>query len=179
MTQVASVDYANKRIYLHSDTVVNGFDSIAAYAEIVEARYLNVSDERNFYPIIYAQGHEPKGGGRYTPRRARLVEGARYVPYDTDHVLVLLTETIIPEEGLTQQDCFDRSSLSAGVVVDIDNQAPQVEIIEIATGAVNASDIQTAVWGAPDTTGGSGTMGALLRALRTLAKNIFGISAAK
>lgn len=141
MTQIASIDYVNLRVHLHSDTVVNGLDSLAAYAEERELRRLNANGERNFLPILSAEGNEPKGSGKYTPRRAKLRPPARWVPYPTSHDLVLLTETIIASEGLTQQGCFDRSSLPPGVEVNIDNQAPQVEIIKVIQGsAVTAQD---------------------------------------
>ena len=124
--QVSHVDYQTRRIFLHVDTVTEGFDSIEAYREIRALRQINAFGERNFLPLISAQGNEPTGPNTATPRRAVLAEGARYVPYDTDHTLRLLTETVIPSEGLSQQGAFERVDIDASV--DIDNQAPEVEI---------------------------------------------------
>lgn len=133
MVQVAFVDYPARRIFLHPDTITEGFNSIEAYREVRAARRVNENGERNYLPILAAQGNEPTGGGRFTPRRAVLAPGARFVPVDQAHTLRLLTESIIPSEELSQQGVFDRSAV--GSAVDIDNQAPQVEIIAVAVGS--------------------------------------------
>ena len=47
MTQIASEDYVNKRIYLHADTVTSGFDPAVMQQEHRALRRLNANDERN------------------------------------------------------------------------------------------------------------------------------------
>ena len=133
MTQVAFVDYPARRIFLHPDTLTQGFDSIEAYREVRALRRLNTNLERHYLPLLTAEGNRAIGGGRFTPRRAVLADGARFVPVDQPHTLRLLTETIEPFAELAQQAVFDRSGVAAAV--DIDNQAPQVEIIAVAVGS--------------------------------------------
>ncbi len=140
MSQVASVDYDSKRIYLHADTVTSGFDSIEAYKEIRALRSANTNNERFYAPLISAQGNEPKGGGKFTINRTVLVSGAAFVPFDTSHSLTLLKETINPTDEASQAGCFDRSGLSVGVVVDIDDAAPQVELIQVGVSGLTAAE---------------------------------------
>ncbi|MEM9482110.1 MAG: hypothetical protein AAGA83_00305 [Cyanobacteria bacterium P01_F01_bin.116] len=137
MVQVASIDYPNKRIHLHFDTVANGVDPVEAYKEIRALRRTTEAHQR-FSPLISAQGNEPKGQGRFTPRRAVLLDGARFVPYNTSHTLTILTEVITDDEQ-SGAGAFDRSPLSPGVDVDIDIGFDQVEIITVATGGALTS----------------------------------------
>lgn len=143
MPQVDSVDYPNKRIYLHFDTVTSGVDPVEVYKEVRALRRTNESD-RKFLPIITSQGNEPKGGGAFTPRRAVLLDGARLVPYDTSHTLRILVEVITDDEQ-SGAGAFDRLPLSPGTEVDIDIAYQQVEIREVAVSGstLTAADIWT------------------------------------
>ena len=139
MVQVASVDYAARRIYLHPDTAAAGiFNPVEAYREVRTLRRTTLG-HRKFPPIISAQGNQPKGGGVFTERRAVLIDGARFVPHDASHDLAIVVEVIIPSEGLSNRLAFDRAPLSPGVVVNIDNDVDPVEIREVAVGGGGGS----------------------------------------
>ena len=133
MTQVASVDYANKRIHLHLDTVTAGFDCIAAYFEINALILANANGEQNHPHMISAEGNIPKGGGAFTPRYALIESGWRFVPYaGVAHTLGLQTEPV-SKDGLSGRDVFDRSTLN--VIVEIDELYEKVEIRTVNTGS--------------------------------------------
>ncbi len=131
MTQIASWDYPNKRIHLHSDTMTAGFDPILAYRETV-ADWIATVAHQNYVCAMDAEGYEPKGNSKFTPRRGLLPDGWRIVPYNSSHTLDMLNELLVKSEELSNIQCFDRSSHSGGVDVNIDTTSiPQVEIIEV------------------------------------------------
>jgi hypothetical protein len=136
MTQVSSVDYDAKRIHLHSDTVVNGFDIVAAYFEINALRQANTTGEQNRAHCLSAEGNISKGGGLFTPRYGLLEPGWRVVPYDgVSHSLVMLVEPV-SKDGLSGRDVFDRSPpFPPSIDVDRDVGYSQFEVVTIATGS--------------------------------------------
>ena len=134
MPLVASVDYPNKRIYLSASTVDQTLDTLDVYREV---RALRVTTEahRAFLPIISAGGNIPKiPGVSYTPAYARLVAGCRIVPYDATGMIKLVRDTFT-DDGVSGRDCFDRTGLTPGVVVDIDVDIQEVEIRTVAIGS--------------------------------------------
>ena len=134
MTTVASVDYPNKRIYLHQDTAVAGeFDPMQAYREIRALRA--GGDGRGFSTGILAEGNDPKGGGTFTPRRVLLASGWRWVPFDGDHRLRTVVEAISRDEELSNLDLFDKLPLSPTTDVELELDIQQVEIITVTTGS--------------------------------------------
>jgi len=139
MTQVASINFATKRINLHSDTVINGFDCIAAYFEI-NTIINNTPAYQRYSHMLSAEGNINKGGGVFTPKYALSESGWLYRPYDlVSHTLKLLVEPV-SKDGLSGRDVFDRFGLT--VVVNIDEVYEKVEIREVNTGSgVNAQDI--------------------------------------
>jgi len=140
MAQLSSVDYDAKRLYCHADTVIAGFDIIAAYFEVNALRQANLSGEQNRAHMLSAEGNIPKGAGIFTPKYGYLVAGWRIVPYGSvTHTLTLSSEPV-SADGLSGRDVFDRSSLA--VVVDIDEAYEKVEIREVNTGSgVTPTDI--------------------------------------
>ena len=152
MAQIASEDYVNKLIYLHIDTVTNGFDPALMQQEHRALRRLNANGERKFDPMVTFVGNEAKGGGNYTPWSTRLRAGVRIVPYDTgtgtQYSMDILNEILnIPDE-LADQGVFDRSTVDANV--DIDKGYDPVEVKTIITGSAvteqDKLDIADAVW---------------------------------
>jgi len=137
MAQIASEDYVNKLIYLHIDTVTNGFDPALMQQEHRALRRLHVNGERKFDPMVTFVGYESKGGGKYTPRSTRLRAGVRIVPYDTggagQYSLPILNEILNVPDGLADREVFDRSGVAANV--DIDKAYDPVEVIVISTGS--------------------------------------------
>ncbi len=138
MTYIASEDYVNKRIYLHADTVtMDTIDMANVYTESRTRRRLNVNGERGFDRMILMFGNE-SAGGSLTPSYVDLANGVRIVPYDVSHrPLLTPTPLISRSEDLKGRDLFDRSSLSAGVEVDVDYEPRLVgyKLIEINTGS--------------------------------------------
>lgn len=132
MALVASVDGANRRIYLGPDSVGADIHPVEIYKEVRTLRRINES-LRPYNPFISAKGNDPKGGGKFTERYAVLLEGTRIVPYDTTQKLKI-TGTVITDDGQEGIVCFDRSSLTITSRVDIDYQPPQVEVIVINGG---------------------------------------------
>ncbi len=139
-TNVESVDYDSKRIHLHSDTVTNGFDAIAAYFEVQALIQINANGEQNRRPpYLGAEGKIKKTNKpSYTPRFAYTKTGWRFVPYSSvTHRLPLLCE-IVSEESITDADVFDLSGLS--VNVHIEKEYDQVEIITVTESVLNQDE---------------------------------------
>jgi hypothetical protein len=137
MAQIASEDYVNKLIYLHIDTVTNGFDPALMQKEHRALRRVYANDERKFDPMVTFVGYEDKGGGKFTPRSTRLRAGVRIVPYDTgaagQYSLPILNEILNVDDGLADREVFDRSGVAANV--DIDKAYDPVEVIEVVGGS--------------------------------------------
>ncbi len=138
MAYIASEDYVNKRIYLHADTVtMDTIDMYNVYVESRTRRRLNANGERGFDRMVLMFGNDAAGGD-LTPSYVDLANGVRIVPYDVSHrPLLTPTPLISRSEDLKGRDLFDRSSLSAGVEVDVDYE-PQIagfKIVEVNTGS--------------------------------------------
>lgn len=137
MTQIASEDYATGRIFLHIDTVTQGFDPAEMQKEHRARRRLDVNDERKFDPMVSFSGNESKGGGKFTARLTKLAPGVRIVPYDTgagqSYNLDILNEVVNISDGIADRDCFDRSSVLAKV--NIDPTYSPTEVVTINTGS--------------------------------------------
>ena len=130
MSQVDYIDWVNKRVYLHIDTVLLGFDVIAAHKEIKKIISINANNEQNYLPIMSAEGNIQKTFDTYTARFGLINEGWRFVPYDTGtrYSLELLVE-VISKEQITDANVFERGNLGGNV--DIDAVYDPVEIREV------------------------------------------------
>ena len=137
MTQIASEDYDNLLIYLHVDTVTNGFDPALMQQEHRTLRRLNANDERGYDIMVTFTGLEAIGGGKFTPGLTRLRTGVRIVPYDTgtgmSYNLDILNQIVNVDDAIADRDVFDRSSVDA--TVNIDSTYSPVEVIQINTGS--------------------------------------------
>lgn len=133
MTIIASIDGPNRDIYLHADTVGAEVHPIDIYKEMRALRRTTES-LRNYTVFLSAYGNVPKGPGKATERYVVCNEGTRIIPYDTSHALTI-TGTLITDDAQEGVACFDRTSLSPGVTVDINYVPPQVEVITISTGS--------------------------------------------
>lgn len=143
MPLVASIDYAARRIYLSAETVNADLDTLDVYRE-VRALRRTVEAHRSYLPLIEAGGNiEKLVGQTYTAAYVRLLHGCRIVPYDQTHALRLVRDTFT-DDGAAGRNCFDRSGLSPGVVVDIDVDFPEVEIRTVATSGNEYSLVQIA-----------------------------------
>ena len=142
---VDHIDYVNKRIYLSALTVDATIDTMDIYREIRTRRRLYDAD-RLFKPIIIGGGGIPKiPGVSYTPTYVQLLHGCRIVPYGgVSHKLKIVRDTFT-DDGKVGRDCFDRTSLPPGIVVDIDIDFPEIEIRTVTVqGASGASAAE--VW---------------------------------
>lgn len=151
MPLVASVDYPGKRIYLSAETVNTDLDTLDVYRE-VRALRRTVADHRKFRPLIVAGGNIEKIAGQtYTPAYVQLLHGCRIVPYNASHTLKVIRDTFT-DDGSAGRDCFDRSALTPGVVVNIDVDFPAVEIRTIPTSGneYSLAQIANAIAAHPD-----------------------------
>lgn len=174
---VDHVDYVAKRIYLSAATFGASIDTMDIYREVRALRRTNPAHQL-FKPMVIAGGNIPKIPGRtYTPKYVQLLYGCRLVPYGMPHLLKVTRDTFT-DDGLVGRDCFDRTLLPAGVVVDIDIDFPAVEIVLVSTTTGSGSapaDVAAAVWSFMQ--GNGATTGANLRAARAAAENAFAVSA--
>ena len=135
MAQIDSVDFANKRVYLHIDTVTQGFDPIAMHFELQALVAANATNGQNFGRATDALGNEPEGGGIFSEPKVRFFTGWRYVPFPTPHLLLILAKIYNPDEALSNRDLADRDDpVLNGIEVDIDVAYSPVEIREVQTG---------------------------------------------
>lgn len=129
---LAGIDPVTREMFLSLATVDASINPIEIYKEMRICRRLD-ENLRGFELYLAAFGKVPKGGGKFTERYVQERLGTRIIPYDASHGLTI-TGVIITDDGQEGTACFDRSSLSPGVEVDIDYVPLQVEVIEVATG---------------------------------------------
>ncbi len=135
MPLVASVDYITRRIFLSASTVNQNIDTVEIYKEVRALRRTNES-HRKFKPIIIAGGNVTKiAGVSATPIFTQLLYGCRLVPFDANQKLKLIRDTFT-DDGFAGRDCFDRTSLTSQVDIDVD--FPEVEIRYVNTGGGGA-----------------------------------------
>ncbi len=134
MALIDHIDGPNRLIYLSADTVGASIHPIDIYKEI---RTLRATDEdlRKYDLFMSASGFEPKGGGKYTERIAKLLYGAKIVPYDTSHELTIIG-TLLTDAGTSGIDCFNRTPLSPSTGVDINYIPPQVEVVTLEVSQI-------------------------------------------
>ena len=127
MPVIDHIDGPNRDIYLHSDTVGVDVHPMDIYREM---RALRRTDEtlRQFDVFLTAQGNLPKGGGKFTERYVICMGGTRIIPFDISHEITVIG-VIITDDGQEGIACFDRSSLTATTIVDINYVPPQVEVV--------------------------------------------------
>ena len=145
MPVVSMVDYISKRIYLHSSTVGVDFDTMDVYKEVRALRFADTQapyPHRNFKPMIIQGGNIQKTPTTKTAKYVQLLYGCRIVPFDTNQNLRVICDTFT-DDGFAGRDCFDRSSLTN--IVDIDIDFPEVEIRYVYVGgsSLTKEDIRT------------------------------------
>ena len=165
MPVISSIDPTTRRVFLAADTVGVDLEPMDIYREMRTLRRTNET-LRQYDLFLEAFGNEDIGGGSFTPRFVRLLQGTRIVPFDTDHELTVVG-SLITDDGQSGTACFDRSPLSVSTVVDINYRPPQVEVIQVNTGSGvtpgDVTDISVAVWNYVTrtlTSGGGGGGGA-------------------
>lgn len=138
MALISSIDGPARRIYLGVDSSTADFQPMDIYKEM---RALRRTDEnlRKYDVFLEGAGYVAKGGGKFTPRYVVCLSGTRIVPYDVTHTLTVIGE-IITDEQTAGIECFDKTLLTPGVLVDIDYQPPQVEIIELGTSGLTPEE---------------------------------------
>ena len=141
MTQIFSEDYANKRIYLHPDTVSLGVDFAALQREHRARRRLNANEERKYAPMVTFRGNEAKGGGKFTPYETNLAQGVRIVPYDAHHNLKIKNEVLCTDDQISNQACFDRLTVLSNIDIDIDFSP--TEIVTVSVGSAVTEEDKT------------------------------------
>lgn len=152
MAQIGSEDYPNKLIYLHVDTVTNGFNPAEMQKEHRALRVLNANGERKFDPMVTFIGNESIGGGNFTAWSTRLRAGVRIVPYDTgpgtQYSMDILNEILNVPDSLADQGVFNRLTVDANV--DIDRNYDKIKIVQVVSGSgvteQDKQDIIDGVW---------------------------------
>lgn len=148
MTVVASVDYPNKRVYLHADTVGVDLDTLDVYREVRTLRRVMESHRKYDFMIIAGGNLEKIAGATYTPSYVQLLHGCRLIPYDADQKLKVIRDTFT-DDGFAGRDCFDRTGLVSQIDIDID--FPEIETRVISTGgSALAPDERTKLMGLPE-----------------------------
>lgn len=143
MSTVASVDYIAKRIYLSAGTVGVPLDTTEVYRDVRELRRITEA-HRKFKPMIVGGGNIQKTATSYTQPYVVLLYGCYLVPFNTAQSLVVIRDTFA-DDGRAGVACFDRSTVSAEV--DIDIQVAPVEVREVVTGGGGGSSLTAAqVW---------------------------------
>ena len=132
MSTVSSVDYINRRIYLSAATMNTDLDTLDVYRDARALRRTTEAHRRHKPMIIQGGNIEKIPGVSSTPSYVQVLYGCRLVPYNSSHKLRLIRDTF-SDDGVAGRDCFDRSSLSPGVVVDIDVEVEKVEVRPVAT----------------------------------------------
>jgi len=132
---VERVDFRLKRIYLHSNTVTQGFNAVDAHFEISQIIANNLNNEQHYiHPSIY-EGNFNKGDGTFTPRYVVYRSGWRLVPYGlVGHELRVLVE-MLSFDGIKDRQLFDRSTVAPSVFIDVTPTYERVEIRQVATGS--------------------------------------------
>lgn len=135
MSTVASVDYPGKRIYLSAATVGAPLDTMEVYRDVRSLR-VTTDAHRAFRPMIVGGGNIQKTATAYTQPYVQLLYGCRIVPFNVAQSL-LVTRDTFTDDGESGVGCFDRSTLTAEV--DIDIQVAPVEVREVVTGGGGSS----------------------------------------
>lgn len=135
MSTVQSVDYAGRRVYLSLSTVGIPLDLLDVYRDVRALRVTN-PDHRKFKPMMIAGGNVRKTATTFTQPYVQLLDGCLIVPYPADQRLLVVRE-VFSDDGRYGVECFDRSTVSATVDIDIDMQINPVEIrlVNIAGGS--------------------------------------------
>lgn len=134
MAVVDTWDGANRRIYLASGvTEFHPIDDV--YREYRTARRIDESF-RVWEPFMRAVGHEPKGGGKYTPRYLLLLDGVKIICFDESTTITVTGEVLTDD----QTDPFDYSTRTQPVVVRY--QPAEAELISVGTSGLTAAESQ-------------------------------------
>ena len=153
MTQIASEDYENKRIYLHADTEVGGWSPLLMQQEHRTLRRLNANGERGFDIMVTFSGKTSKGNGKFTPNLTNLRSGVRVIPYDpgsgTFYNLDILDECLNIEDAVSDREVIDRATILTNVNVDPTYSPVEVQIVTIGSGVL-PSDVDDIVDGVFD-----------------------------
>jgi hypothetical protein len=89
---------------------------------------------RKWAPLLRADGNNPKGGGKFTPRYVTLLSGARVVPYDEDSTIQITGEAITDNPDVDPNP-FDTSTRTESIKLYIEQ--PTAEVIRVSTGGVD------------------------------------------
>lgn len=143
MANITSLNYNTKRMYLHADTVANGFNAISAYFEIKLLASINGGNEQfRKSPMTLAdkfeKGFDKNNNKTFTSVYAIIADGWRFIAYSgVPHKLYLDVE-IVSVERIKDSDVFDFTGLTANVHI-IPDYSPQ-EIIEVNVGGGDIVD---------------------------------------
>lgn len=144
MPTVRLVDYEAKRIYLSVETLGVPLDLLNVYRD-VRALRAATPEHRQYRPLIEAGGNVRKTATTFTQPYVRLLNGAAIVPFPAQQQLRVIRE-VFGDDGRYGVECFDRSTVSALVDIDIDMQINPVEVreINVSGAAAGLTPVQAA-----------------------------------
>lgn len=136
MATVRLVDYEAKRIYLSIETLGVPLDLLDVYRDVRAMRF-STPAHRAFRPIIVAGGNVQKTPTTFTQPYVQVLGGAAIVPFPAAQQLRVVRE-VFGDDGRYGVECFDRSTVSGLVDIDIDMQISPVEVRIVNTGGAIA-----------------------------------------
>jgi hypothetical protein len=120
---VQTWDGLNRRIYLKSGvTTFHWVDDI--YAEYIHQRRVDEAF-RSWMPLLRADGNNPKGGGKFTPRYVTLLLGTRVVPFNENTLINVLGEAITDNADI-DPDVFDTTTRTQPIKLYIEPPAAEI-----------------------------------------------------
>ena len=142
---VASINYTTKQIFLSINTINKDLDTILVYREIELLRSTTPAHQL-FSPLIFLGGNEEIiPNVSFTEPYVKLAAGVRIIPYNTPHSLRLITRTF-STDGLKGRSCFDRSSLTSIVDIDVEISdykllTPDMSMMSLSVWSTNTSTL--------------------------------------
>lgn len=143
MSTVASVDYIARRIYLSAATVGVPLDTMDVYRDVRALRRVT-EPHRQFRPMIVQGGNIQKTPTTFTAPYVQLLYGCYIVPYDTPHSLKVIRDTFT-DDGRAGVECFDRSTITANVDIDVVVDKVEVRTVNTAGASFTVQDIVSAI----------------------------------
>jgi hypothetical protein len=135
---VDRMDITNKLIFLKTTvTEANPVDDI--YKEVRTLRGVDESLRVMNNPVV-TQGNEPKGGGKFTPRRMVLLNGWRIALEYQVNSFLNFTGEMISDDGLAGSQLVILDYLGAGASVLVNYEPPVAEIITVVVGGADVSE---------------------------------------
>jgi len=145
MAIISSINGTTRKVYLNPSEAVNGVLTfhpvLDIYANYKTLRATN-EEVRPYNAFMRAEGNNPKGGGKYTPRYLLLLEGTKLVIPD-DVSRVEITGEVITDEGT---DPFDYSLITGPCTINYKPSEAEVIKVTASGNEYSLDEISARVW---------------------------------